>query len=335
MPRPFLSPRVASVLAAVLAISPPLTAAAPNYFPDDTEQVVVVNLKQVLTSEAVKGQPDARGELEEVLGQLAGIHAVQKYLAEAGLSAFRDVRTVTYVYTPDKEPGPSLVILEGEFDAGKLTAAAKAGGSLRAVESGGNTVYAVRPRGEKGVFAALAGRSTLIAATTERALAEALARGAGTKKPVLKTELRRALGATSGEQSVAFVSGGPALARLVGGTGIPNAENAAAVLKALDVVAGGVTLDKDIRFQLLAHADGEETAKKLADSANSAVRVLLTLARQTADKDAKYLPVVDVVKALRFSAEGTGVRLRGSMSLDTVDQLLANFPVAPPAKGGK
>lgn len=335
MPRPFLSPRVAAVLAAALTLPPPLTAADPKYLPDDTERVVVVNLKQILASEVVKSQPDARGELEEVLGRFAGIHAVQKYLAEAGLNAYRDVRTVTYVYAPGKEPGPSLVILEGEFDAGKPTDAVKGGGTVLAVKSGDTIMYAVTPRGGKQVFAALVGRSTLIAAPTEQALADSLARAAGTKKSALRKEIRQSLEAMGGEQSVAFVAGGTALARLVAGAGIPNTENAAAVLRMMDVVAGGVTLGQDIRFQLLVNAEGEPTAKTLAESAGSAVRILTTLARQTAEKDEKYLPVVEVVNALRVSAEGTGVRLRGGVSLDTVEKLLANFPVSRPAKDGK
>jgi hypothetical protein len=334
MPRSVFTPRIVGVLAAVLSVPSPLPAVDPNYLPDDTEAVVVVNLKQLLTAEAVRSQPDARGELEAVLGRFAGLHAVQKYLAEAGLSAFHDAQTVTFAFTVGKEPGRAAIILEGAAVAGKLAAAAK-GGALKVVKAGDHVIYEVTPRGEKRMFATPVGRSTLIAAPTAEALTDALDRDAGSKKSALKKEVRAALESVGDGQSVAFVATGPALARFVGGAGLPNAETAVAFLKTLDVVAGGVTLDKDIQFQLAVNAESEEAAKKLAESATSATRLLLTLARQTAETDGNYLPVVDVVKGLRFSSEGTGVRFRGGMTLDTVEKLLANFPVARQSKDRK
>src|SRR5205085_2385011 len=113
-------------------------------------------LKQIFGSEMIKAQPDAVGELKEVLGQFAGVHTVQKYLKEAGLDAFRDLTRITYGYTGSKDPKVTFLVLEGQFSAEKLTAATKVeGAALRAKKSGNDTIYEITPRGEKQLHAAL------------------------------------------------------------------------------------------------------------------------------------------------------------------------------------
>lgn len=333
MPRSSPRTRLVSLFAAFV-LAPSLNAADPNWFPDDTEAVVVVNLKQIFNGEALRNQPDARGELEGLLGGFASLDAVQKYLAEANLRIFRDVRVVGFAFASNKEPGPSLVIVEGDFDAEKLATAAK-GSRVKIAKNADQTIYEFAPRGEKPMFAALVEPSTLIAAPTGEALAAALARRAGSKKSALKKEVRAALAAVGDRQSIAFVASGPALARVAGGAGLPNADKAVAFLKTLDVAAGGITLDKDIQFQLAVNAESEASAGKLAESANGSIRILLTLVRQTADRDARYRPVVDVVEGLRFSNVGADIRLRGRLTLDAIEKLLQNFPAAPPARSGK
>jgi len=329
--------RVVIVLAVLAIVScPSLKAADGNYFPDDTELVVVVNLKQIFNSEMIKGQPDAIGELKEVLGQFAGIHVVQKYIKEAGLDAFHDLRSITYVYTGSKEFRVSFLILEGEFHAEKLSDAGKVDGTtLRARKSGNQTIYEITPRGEKRVYAALVNPSTLIATTTEEPLADALARVAGSKKSGIKKEVKRLLESTDDRQSVAFVSSGVALARLAEGIALPNGESTTAFLQTLDVLSGNITLAKGIQFQLKGNAESDEVAKKLTESANGALRILLTLVRQTAEKDDKYLPFVDVVSVLRFTNQGAEILFRGEVSLNTVEKLMKSFPPNRPTKDRK
>jgi hypothetical protein len=315
---------------------PALRAADADRYPDDAELVVVVNLKQVLNCAAIKSQPDALGELKEALGRFAGVGAVQKYLAAAGLDAFRDVERITYVHTGGKTPHMSFLVLDGAFDAGKLAEAAKGtGAGLRAIKSGEHVVYEVAPRGATKFYATLLAPSVLIAADTEAALADARGRSSGAKKSALKKELKSALEALDTKQSVAFVTTGTAFARLLDGVSVPSAENAIAFLQSLSAFSGGATLADGFQFQLAFTAESAEVAKKLADSASSGVKILLTLVQQNAEKDAAYRPVVDVVKALRFTSSGAQVLFRGDLTLDTVEKLVKSFPVEPPARDRK
>lgn len=338
MSNSFRSCRAACVLAvAAFAHGPPLAAADASDFPDDTESVVVVNLKQLLGCEAVAGQPDALGELKGLLGQFAGLDLVQAYLKPAGLDAYRDVRRLTYAYAGGTDPQVNFVVLEGAFDADKLNAAALVGGeAFRATQSGGRTQYELCPRGQKRFYAALATPTTLITAATPKALADAQSRAAGGKPSGLNALVKATLEAAGDGQSLAFASTGAGLARRLAGVPLPDPETAAAFLRTLDAVAGGVTLAKGVRFQLAVNADSEDAAKRLADSAASGTRTLQTLTQQNAARDAKYLPVGEVVASLRFTSRGTAVRLAGGASLDTLEALLKNFPVAVPgAAAGK
>ena len=83
------------------------------------------------------------------------------------------------------------------------------------------------------------------------------------------------------------------------------------------------------------NAESEEVAKKLTESANGGLRILLTLVQQNVEKDAKYRPVVDAVKGLRFTNQGSGILFRGEVTLDIVEKLMKNFPPAAPPKDRK
>lgn len=329
MSRSCLSYPAAIVWAVVAFLSAaPAGAAEVKCLPDDTDLVVVVNLKQIFNSELVKSQPDAVGELNDVLGHFAGIHRVQRYLKEVGIDAFRDLESITYAYPPGKDSGPNFLILEGEFSAVKMNDAARAAGStVRVSKSGSDTVYEITPRGEKRFYAALVNPSTLLAAATEDSLVNALAQASGSKPSALKKEVRRVLESAGARQSITFVSSGATLARRLGGTSIPNIERATAFLQTLDTVSGGITLAKGIQFQLVSNADSDETAKKLAESANGALRILLTLVRQHAEKDNTLKPVAEVVTGLSFTTDGSRIVFRGEVSLDTVENLMNRFPI--------
>jgi hypothetical protein len=111
----------------------------------------------------------------------------------------------------------------------------------------------------------------------------------------------------------------------VGPVAVPPALLAAATLRTMGAVAGGVTLGRDNRFQVAVSADSEDTARKVAASGGSAALILRTLARQKAKEDEKVLPLLDVVKTLRVSSQGPVIFLRANASLDVIERLMNNF----------
>jgi hypothetical protein len=303
-------------------------AADADYFPDDMELAVRVNLKQIISAELMRAQPDALEEAKAALGELAGVDAVQYYLKPLGLEALRDVRVVTYVWTGTTNSQPSFVILEGEFDSEKVgTAARGAGDTVKLGKAAEHTTFEIVPRGRERFHAAVVDGSTLIAASTEGALRDALDRRAGKRKSGLKKEVRGVLESSDAKQSITFVSTGAGFARVMENLAVPNSEKAVAFLKSQDAFSGGITLTQRIAFQLAFHLENDEAAKKLAESAKGALRMLYTLAQQQAEKDARYGPFVPILKGTRFTSEGTKLNLRVEMSLDTFEKLLESFPI--------
>ncbi|HSQ57056.1 MAG TPA: hypothetical protein VLM40_15085, partial [Gemmata sp.] len=196
-----------AVALGLLAPSPHILAADINYLPDDTVLVAAVNLKQIFDSEMLKRQPDAIGEMKEVLRHFAGIQTVQKYLRECGLDAFKHVKIITYVYTGSTSPKLSFVILDGTFDTATF---ADNSNGIRRRNSGKTPVYEITPRGEQTFHVVLVNATTIIAASDAASIDEALARSAGSKKSGLKKEMQSWLTSFDDRRSISFVSTGAA-----------------------------------------------------------------------------------------------------------------------------
>lgn len=293
-----------------------------RYPPDDTERVAAVNLKQTFNSEMLKARPDAEGELKELLKQFAGIDLVETSLKGAGIETFRDLDQVTFAFPAGKDARVGILALDGKFDAAKID-----GSPLRITQSGNRTRHEITPRGGKPPYAALAGATTLVAAPTPEALAGALARVSDASKSGLKPELKKRIDATEGRESVRFVSAGPAFAQLLDGVSIPNAELLVRFSKTLEVLSGRITLGKDLRAQIGVNTENEDAAKKPSESANGAARIPLTLVGQSAEKDKKDLPLIDVVKTFRFDSQGKVISFRGEANLDSPEKLINHFPI--------
>jgi alkylhydroperoxidase family enzyme len=303
----------------------PASAVDIQFLPHDTELVFTVHWKRILDSELVKGQRDALDPAKDLLEQFPGIRLARTGLKRAGFDVFRDLHRITYAGPRNLDAKKYFLILEGKFDAAKLSAVFK---------SGTANVFEIAAPGEPRLYAGLANPTTLIAASTRQTLADALARSPVPKKSGLNKDLKQLLERDGDRQAVSFAGTGAALARLMDGSQLPNAALASATLRTVGAVSGGVTLDKVIRFQLAVKADSEDTAKKLAASAGSAGNILQTLVRQQTKEDAKLLPLLDVVKTVRVTSQGSVILVRAEATLDVLERLMSNMPVEP-GKGSR
>jgi hypothetical protein len=324
-------PQWLTAVAAVLLTTAAVRAADADYLPDGTQLVVAVHLKQIFNAEVVKAQPDAVPDLKAVLGQFVGVDDIEKYTRLVGTDVYHDVSRITVALTGTTNLRPEVVVLTGEFDLAKLEAAAKAGNGVRLAKTGTPAIYELAPRGEKPRFAALVNARTLVL-TLLQPVAEAIDQKEASRTSIIGTEFARWESSHAGEPSLTVVARGTCLARIITAAGLPDADRAAAFLKSLDLVSGSMTLAKGIQFQLSCAADSEDVARKLTDSANSAQRMLLTYVRQTAEKEPRYRPVIDVVAQLQFIAQAKRITLRGELTLDTIEKLIASFPTTPPER---
>ncbi|HZY87867.1 MAG TPA: hypothetical protein VFE78_23730 [Gemmataceae bacterium] len=328
----------AALLAGWPCLGPPARAADARHFPDDTELVVAVNVRQVLGSEPVRREKEALDHVKSLLDRFVSEHPAMKCLKEAGVDVSHDLSRITFAGPRGKGLKAGFLILEGDFSARRLDAALAgvARGStekLKVTRSGAAMLYEITAPSGGRYYATLVNTSALVVGTTRAAATDALARANGLKKSGLSKELTALLGTATGEPSIHFAATGPALAHLLEGAAVPNASAAVAALKAIDGLSGAVTLAAPVRFQLGIFARDDETAKRLAGAGNSAALNLLALVRQQARKDDRLLPVVEVVQSLRVTTAGPTILLRSEASLDAVEKLMSGLPLGRPGVG--
>ncbi|MCI0639742.1 MAG: hypothetical protein L0Y72_24115 [Gemmataceae bacterium] len=303
----------------------------PKLLPADTELVFTVNVKQIMDSELVRAQKEAIDQAKAILENLGGANPVQKYLQDAGFDFFTDLYSLTVATAGSKDADKAFIAVEGKFNVPKFNGAAEAAAKdnpdgLRITKQGDATVYEITPPGEKRIYASLVNSKLLIAAPTKESLNDALGRISNNRQANLKKEVRTLLETVNKKQSVSFVATGSALAKMMEGAPIPNAEIAGQALQSIDGLSGAITITREIQFQLGVNAKDEDTAKKMSAGGNVALLTVRALVEQRAKEDQKLAPVVDIVKTLRISSQGSNILLRGEVSLDVIEKLMKNLP---------
>ena len=190
------------LLAGALSVSaapapPPTAAALDKYLLDDTDFLIVVEVKPLLASPLVAKQH--RKQIEELLKS----EPVQVWLKDAGFDPLRDVERIVLLMSrschgTDKDPqgaGP-VVLVQGRFDAAKVQAKmeqlAKDSPHGVKVDAQGEIYRLTIPNAPFPVFFAQLDRNTLMLAAKKKELvAEARDKAAGKKKTALKSEAVR------------------------------------------------------------------------------------------------------------------------------------------------
>jgi hypothetical protein len=325
---------VGTLLLALLALPAtalPAWGVEPKYLPSDTEIVISVNIKQMLASEVAKTYRDLIDQAKGFLETHIQNNPAAKYLERAGFDVFRDLHAVTVASNGGKDLDAGIIVIEGNFNAGKVRAAAAEiardnAEVLKIIKIGGKEAWEITPPGDKRVYAALLDDKTLVACGAEEVLKETLQRSNGAGRVALKQGVSSLLKTTSDKQSFSFVATGPALQKVVEESGVRNAEAAAGMLGALEGLSAAVTLTRDVQFQLGMTTKDEETAKKAAAAANGGLFMVRTLAEQKAKENVDLQPLVDISKSLRITSQGNNILLRGEVTTENLQRLIKNLP---------
>jgi hypothetical protein len=334
--------RLVALAAAVLAIDAcAAIALAQNTgcFPDDTNLVLTLNLKQIRTSPLVIAEKDALAAAKRMLERLAGSQPLLGCLNEAGVDLFRDCERLSLAGVKAKEPGIGFIVVEADFTALKLKdrlseLAKIRPAALTIAVAGGATTYEIGAADGPCRFAALVDGNTLIVATTRELLTDGIARCNGSKASGMPGGLKALLDASDANQSFGVAASGPALAQLLHWASLPNAETAIAALKNGEGMSAGITLARDVQFHVAIHVREAEAAKQLADAGGNAVVNLGVLVQQKARDDARLIPAVEIVKGLKIESRGPVIRVQCKATIDAVAKLLHGLPAGSGAATG-
>ena len=322
-----------AVVALALGIAPAAAPAAdPKLLPKGTEVVISVNLQQILQSEAAKANKELVDQAKFLVESGLADKGVAKHLERAGFDLFRDLHRITFASPGRNKPQEGLLLVEGNFNAAKIQAAAEdaakdKGETLKVVKAGKYQVFLISPpEKDEKAYVTIVGNKLLVAAGDKAAFDGALARLDGTQAPELSKEFKALMETTGEKQSFSIAATGPALSRLLENAPVPNAETAAASLQAVDALSLAITITRDITFQLGVNAKDKEAAEQISKAANGGLVLVRSMVAKKAKEDEKLAPVLDVVKTLRVTSVGPNVTVRGEITFENLGKLLKNLP---------
>jgi hypothetical protein len=324
-------------LAAVAALTPPAAADDPKYYPAATEFVVSVNFRQMLESDLVKGKKETVDKLKLLWSaSLQQNKELGKYLKELAFDPERDLDGFALVGPASPDLATRfLVLIDGRFDAKKFDATAERvardhGDVLKITKAGKHLILAFSPpREEQTIYVALANEKLLLASPSKAMLTDALTQGAGEKEAELKQQVKDLLASRGKKTAVSFVATSAAIDQLLAATKDPQIAKAAPTMKLflrqVNGVSASATFGTDIEFQLGVFTKDANAAKQLAAQAT----LLLAFANVALTKEAQNNPqaaqLMDIVKTMQASAQGSTFTLRGQVPAAVADQALKNL----------
>jgi len=315
-----------------------------KYLLDDTDGVLVINVKQILASPAyVKG-------LKKQVGDLLARPEPQAYLKDVGFDLTKDIDHVIVFmgkscHRPAEEVGkgggPSedgpFFLFQGKFDAARMKAKMEALAKelppkVAISDEGGKKIYRLDPRGG-GPFAAQLDANTVVLAGKRAHVVEALAKAAGTKTTKLANKevavLLKKLKADVAVQGFAlapFVTGssysstdngmGKRVLQVKHHTlGEAGFKDAVLTIAVKDTASGSVVFtvkDKD-KFKKLS----DQFTKGLADARMNV--------RREAMREPRLMSVVRFLDGVTLKSAGQMLTFEGKADGDTIQALFTSF----------
>lgn len=300
------TPRVVALMAGLLvAVAAPVWAADYEKFvPDDTEAVVMVNVKQVLASPMLK---DALGALKSM--------AATGPLKEMGFDPFTDLDHVIVAVPGGGNVDRAVVLVQGKFNVAKFEAAAEAAGKadLKVHKVGTSKVYETKvpvPQvGEQGVFVSFLDGTTIAVANSKESITETIDRKNGTKKGAVKKDMKDLLGKMDGKLSLAVA---------VLGTVAGQAE----VSDRINNITGGISLVNDIKLDFVIATKNADAAKELEGLITMGIDQAKQILPIVAANQKQLTPIVDLIGAIKVTAAGTNVTIKAQLSKEDIEKAL-------------
>ena len=327
----------ALALTLCLCAAPVRAADVDPYLPNDTEAIVTVNVKQILDSAFVK-----KYGLEAIKEALKDDSA-QKLMKDLEFDPLKDVDLIiNSASASEKERG--LLIVHGRFEVAKFEAKAETVAkdqpkSLKIVKvpDGGGGEYklyevAKTPglEGQKLVlkdkpgYLALLDKRTLVASPQKDLMIEALDKAAGKKKTALKSkELQSLIEKSDAKQSVWIAALHDVLAR-----NVPGGDEGLVKEKVDKVTAltGGVTIDKEVKLDLVLATNNADDADDLRETINDSVATGIGVLGVLSGKNKALLPLIDILKTIKAGGKEKAVVINGQITGEVMEKALKSLP---------
>jgi hypothetical protein len=307
---------------ALLALVLPARAAEPDkYLPNDTEAIVVLNVKQILDSPLVK-----KHLAEKIRDEIKNNAEVSKVLEALGFDPLKDLSSITIASSGLNQDSKQAVIAHGQFDPAKFEAKAEEvakeqSNILKVLKEGGKKLYQVdAPGQDKPMFVALIDKKTIVASNDKEQVLEAFAREAGTKKGTVKKDIQPLIEKADANQSLWLVVSGNALNKI----DQVSEERAKKNLEKVESISAGFTVDKGVKLSFAVAAKNADNAKELAEEIKEGLNQIKGLVGLVAANQKELAPLVDIIGAIKVTTDESTVSLKTEVSEEVIEKGLKN-----------
>ncbi len=299
-----------------------------RHYPESTEQVVILNVRQFLSSKLVT----KRIGLELIRQALKAQVEVSDVLDGLGLNLLKDVDTIT-IAGPESGEGAGLLIVKGRFDVEKFRAQLRASEKehpntiksklIQAKNGRKHLIYELTLEAlESPLLVGIADQTTILGATSQQYLLDGLSVKAGQKAKIANKKLLPILAKLTEKHTLGIATIGNPLTISFEGAGIELSKETNQILNSIKTITGGIFIDDDVQIQLSLTTADAKSALTLRKNVEVGIGAVRTLVGALVKSEAKWQPLADLVGSFKVNALGRVVSIRGSLSGDGLKKLI-------------
>jgi hypothetical protein len=300
----------------IMAVAVPARAADVNkYLPDDTDFVLVLNVKQILGSPLVQ-----KHALDELKAMIKGNSEATKHLEALGFDPFKDLNTVTMAVSIGKGEPKGLMIAQGSFDVAKFERQAEELAkdkptTLKILTEGKHKIYEMKTE-QQPAFISFVEPQTIVASNDKQYVLDAL--GKGGKQANIKREVRELIEKADVNQSLWFAVTGSSLLNSDGA----NNPDVKKIFEKLESVKGSITLTRDAKMVIEFATKGADAAKELSEMLQGYLDQAKGLLAALAGDKKELAAAVAFIDAMKVETAGNSVLLKAEASEDKIEKSL-------------
>lgn len=295
-------------------------AAEPDkLLPASTDNVMLVNIRQILESDIVK-----KYALEQLRQALDGQDA-KKMLSELGLDPLKDVEQLVIGSSgSNKTDMKILAILHGKFNPDKLIKAAEAQAKkdpdkFSMIKDGTTTLFKFQPdAGDTTFYGTVVDENTIIAGSDKKTVTTALAAAKSNQAATLNKDLVALLKKMDDKVSMyaaGVVKGKFDDLQIPGGGNIPIDLSAfQKLLPKVETMALSVNVKADINVEVTVGMKDEDSAGDFNKAFDDLLKQIKPLAQIFGAAEPRAKPLGDILGTVKSSAKNKDVVITGKVT---------------------
>jgi hypothetical protein len=305
----------------VVSLSTACGAEVDKYLPDDSDVVVVLNIRQLTEAPLIK-----KHAIEQLKGLLRANNDANKVFEALGFDPFKDLTSVTLAAAGIGPDAKGLALAHGTFDTAKFKAKAEEVAKDKAEmikihKEGDHTLYEVKPKPDedKRVYIGILDGTTIAASDDKDRVLGAFAVAAGKKQGGIKKDLKALIEKVDGNQSLWMVAPGSALAKAAELGGDPKAKQS---VEKIDSITAALMIDKDVKLALAVNAKSTDNAKELSEEIKEGLNQAKGILAVLAGNMKELAPAVEIVDKLKVDTEGSTVTMKAEVTEEFIEKSL-------------